>query len=211
MKPHEIEHLSFEIIENEAGPHSFSPAEWSIVRRMIHTSADFEYLASIRFHKDAIRKGIEAIRSGKNVITDTEMARAGMRKTSIAAFGGQVICRIGEERVADASRKNGTTRSHEAVDFSLEEMDGGIYAIGNAPTALLRLMELIKQNRARPALVLGFPVGFVNASESKAMLNELDFPHITNVGRKGGSNIAASVVNALVILAEAGQYDKQDK
>ena len=205
MKPQEIEDLSFSIINEEVGSHDFSQEEWSIVRRMIHTSADFEYKVSVRFHKDAISKGIEAIRAGKNIITDTEMARSGIRKKSVEKFGGNVSCLIGDQRVANASKINGTTRSLEAVNFSVGTMEDGIYVVGNAPTALLRLIELIKGNQAKPALILGFPVGFVNAAESKALLRELDFPFITNIGRKGGSNIAASVVNALIILAEKNQ------
>lgn len=202
MKPQEIEDLSFRIIDEEAGAHTFSNEEWSIVRRMIHTSADFEYMKSVRFHKDAISRGIDAIRAGKNIITDTQMARSGIRKKSIQKLGGDVTCFVGDEKVAETAKAKGTTRSHEAVNLSVEKMEGGIYVIGNAPTALLRLIELIKEKQAKPALVLGFPVGFVNASESKAILKDLDFPYITNIGRKGGSNIAASVVNALIILSE---------
>jgi len=202
MKPNEIEKLSFTIIDKEAGLHEFKPDEWSIVRRMIHTSADFGCMKSVRFHPGAIRAGIRAIQAGKNVITDTEMLRAGIRKKSLEKFGGSAMCFIGEPEVTDASKNSGTTRSHEAVNHAVKHMEGGICAVGNAPTALLRLIELIREGRARPALVLGFPVGFVNAAESKALLAELDFPHITNKGRRGGSNIAAGVVNALIILAE---------
>jgi len=205
MKPNEIEKLSFAIIDKEAGPHEFDPDAWSVVRRMIHTSADFGYMQSVCFHPDAIRAGIRAIQTGKNIITDTEMLRAGIRKKSLEKFGGRTSCLIGDPEVAEASKKAGTTRSHEAVNRSVQQMEGGIYAVGNAPTALLRLMELIREDRANPALILGFPVGFVNAAESKALLTELDLPHITNKGRRGGSNIAASVVNALIILAEQEQ------
>ncbi len=203
MKPNEIENLSFEIIDDEAGNHNFDEKEWSIVRRMIHTSADFEYMKSVLIHPRAVATGIHAIRSGQNIITDTNMARSGIRKKSIQAFGGETICLIEDLSVANIARSNDTTRSREAVDLSVEKMEGGIYVVGNAPTALLRLIDLIKENKAKPALVLGFPVGFVNAAESKALLAELDFPYITNSGRKGGSNIAASVVNALIILAMA--------
>ena len=205
MKPNEIEKLSFTMIDKEAGPHEFDPDTWRVVQRMIHTSADFGYMESVRFHPDAIRAGIRAIQAGKNIITDTEMLRAGIRKKSLEKFGGKTFCFIGDPDVAAASKTAGTTRSHEAVNRSVQEMAGGIYAVGNAPTALLRLMELIREGEAKPALVLGFPVGFVNAAESKALLTELDLPHITNKGRRGGSNIAASVVNALIILAEQDQ------
>jgi len=202
MKPSEIEISSFNIIDKEAGAHAFDRQEWSIVRRMIHTSADFHYMESIRFHPLAIEAGIRALSSGKNILTDTEMARSGIRKKSVQVFGGDTLCLINDPMVAKASKRLNTTRSKEAVDMAVEKMKGGIYAVGNAPTALLRLIELIDKGMAAPALVLGFPVGFVNAAESKALLEEMDFPFITNQGRKGGSNIAASVVNALIILAE---------
>ena len=201
MKPHEIESLSFEIIDREAGDHGFDADQWEIVRRMIHTSADFEYMETVRFHPLAISRGIEAIRYGKSIITDTEMARAGIRKASVAAFGGSVNCLIGQADVKMYAEKAGTTRAKAAVDMALPLMTGGIYVIGNAPTALLRLMEQIRAGQADPALIVGLPVGFVNAAESKAELVETDIPFISNVGRKGGSNVAASVVNALLIMA----------
>ena len=203
MKPQEIEDLSFKIIEEEAGDHGFNDAQWPIVRRMIHTSADFEYIQTIRFNMDAVEKGIEAIRSGCKIVTDTNMARVGIRKKEIESFGGSVSCLIGDQDVADQAKKNGTTRALAAVDMACQTLGSGIYVVGNAPTALLRLIELIKEGNVKPALVIGFPVGFVNAAESKDALMELDIPYITNKGRKGGSNIAASVVNALAIAAFA--------
>ncbi len=201
MKPQEIEDKSFKIIEEEAGEHGFNEQEWPVVRRMIHTSADFEYIKSISFSKGAIDRGIQAILQGKNIITDTNMARVGIRKKEIHEFGGQVRCLIADEAVANQAKMAGTTRALAAVDMAAQEMEGGIYVVGNAPTALLRLMALIREKKANPALIIGFPVGFVNAAESKDELMELDFPHITNKGRKGGSNIAASIVNALAIMA----------
>ncbi len=205
MKPQEIEDLSFEMIADEAGDHGFNEMEWPIVRRMIHTSADFEYIRSIRFNKDAVNKGIEAIRAGCRIVTDTNMARVGTRKKEIESFGGSVSCLIGDPAVARQAKKNGTTRALAAVDMACKTLGSGIYVVGNAPTALLRLIDLIKEGKAAPALVLGFPVGFVNAAESKDALMELDIPYITNKGRKGGSNIAASVVNALAIAAYPGR------
>jgi len=202
MKPEDIESLSFNIIDEEAGNHGFNRKEWSIVRRMIHTSADFEYINSIRFSGDPIAVGVKAIRSGKNIITDTEMARSGIRKKSVEQFGGQVSCLINDKNVVAMAKEEGSTRARMAVDLSINTIEGGIYAVGNAPTALLRLIELINADKIKPALILGFPVGFVNAAESKALLSKTNIPFITNVGRKGGSNIVASVVNALIILAE---------
>ena len=201
MKPQEIEDLSFKIIEEEAGDHGFDDRQWPIVRRMIHTSADFEYIDTVRFHPEAIGQGMDAIRQGCRIFTDTNMARVGIRKMEISTFGGRVDCLIADERVAQKAKADGTTRALAAVDMAAEELDGGIYVVGNAPTALLRLMKLIHQGQVKPALVVGFPVGFVNAAESKDELINADIPYITNKGRKGGSNIAAAIVNALAIMA----------
>lgn len=201
MKPEQIEELSFKIIDQEAGPHDFTRDQWSIVRRMIHTSADFEYKEMIRFHPDAIQAGISAIQAGKSIITDTNMARVGIRKAELERFGATVKCFMTDPEIGEKARSNGTTRAKAAVEAAVTDMKDGIYVIGNAPTALMRLCELMQTGEARPALVVGLPVGFVNAAESKAALIELDYPYISNVGRKGGSNVAASVVNALAKLA----------
>ena len=203
MKPSEIEALSFRIIDEEAGPHGFGPSEWSVIRRMIHTSADFEYMHTTRIHPRAIEAGVAALRSGRNSVTDTNMARAGIRKSEVYRFGGSVECLIGDSTVAQVARESGCTRAMAAVDAAVPLMKGGIYVIGNAPTALLRVIELIRSGEAQPALVVGLPVGFVNAAESKSELEKMEVPHITNAGRKGGSNVAASVVNALAIMAGA--------
>ncbi len=202
LKPQEIETRSFEIIDEEAGKHAFSEAEWNIVRRMIHTSADFDYMKSVKFHENSIETGIQAIRSGCNIITDTNMARSGIRKMDINGYGGDVMCLIAEDDVKKESKKTGKTRAVISVEKSVALMKGGIYVVGNAPTALIRLSELINDGTIEPALVIGLPVGFVNTVESKEMLINTDFPFITNVGRKGGSNIAASVVNALIIMSK---------
>ena len=202
MRPLEIELESFRIIEREAGPHEFTPEQWPIVRRMIHTSADFDYLRTVRFHPRAVSAGIEALRAGRPVITDTNMARAGIRKQDAARLAVAVTCRMDDPAVHAAARRSGTTRAEAAVDAAVAEMGGGIYVVGNAPTALLRLTDRVVSGQARPALIVGLPVGFVNAAESKAALAALDHPFITNEGRKGGSNVAAAVVNALLLLAQ---------
>lgn len=205
MNPAEIETLSFKIIDQEAGSHEFSVEQWAVVRRMIHTSADFQYMQTIRFHPDAIGAGIAAIRAGKRVITDTNMARVGIRQTDLNPFGATVKCYMADSVVHENAKAAGNTRAHAAVDVAIADMAGGIYVIGNAPTALLHLIERVKEKKAQPALIIGLPVGFVNAAESKAELLKLDRPpYITNVGRKGGSNVAAAVVNALAILAIEG-------
>ena len=203
MTPNEIEAQSFTIIDTEAGPHAFSPDQWQIIRRMIHTSADFDYMKTVRFHPDAISKGIQAISEGKAIITDTTMAKSGINAAGLARFGCRVTCLIQDSQVCQRAQDGGNTRSAAAVDAALAEMSGGIYVIGNAPTALLRLIELIKAGQALPALVIGLPVGFVNAAESKDELMAMDYPSISNLGRKGGSTVAASVVNALVKLTTA--------
>ncbi len=202
MKPSEIERLSFEIIDQEAGEHGFSPEQWLVVRRMIHTSADFEWQETIRIHPEAIACGVSAIRHGCTIVTDTNMAREGVRKRDLGQFGGAVHCYMGDAKVAETANRQGITRAKAAVDLALSEIDGGICVVGNAPTALLRLVEHMDRENVRPALVVGLPVGFVNAAESKELLLDRSVPYITNVGRKGGSNVAAAVVNALILMAK---------
>lgn len=204
MKPQEIEQRSFQIIDAEAGAHGFPADQWQVVRRVIHTSADFEWQRMIRLHPRAIASGVAAIQNGGTIVTDTNMARVGIRQRDLVPFGGTVRCYMTDARVAETALREGITRASAAMDVAAPELAGGICVVGNAPTALLRLMELMDQGAARPALVVGLPVGFVNAAESKALLLERDVPFITNVGRKGGSNVAAAVVNALIIMAGQG-------
>ena len=201
MKPEDIESTSFNIIDAEVGNHDFNEPQWSIVRRMIHTTADFEFKDMVRIHPQAIAAGIKAICNGKMIITDTNMARVGIRTKELAQFGVTVKCYMNDPRIHEQAKSNGTTRAKAAVDMAADDMRDGIYVVGNAPTALLRLIELIAEGKVSPALIIGLPVGFVNAAESKAALIEMDYPYISNIGRKGGSNLAASVVNALTILA----------
>ena len=201
MKPNEIEKLSFSLIDKEAGPHSFTSLEWRVVRRMIHTSADFDYLQTVRFGNDPITSSIQAIKKGCVLFTDTEMVKAGIRKKDLEKFGCTITCYMNDREVAAMAQSRGTTRALESVTKAAPDLNGSIYVIGNAPTALLHLIELIQKGRSAPTAIIGFPVGFVNAAESKALLEKVNIPYVTNVGRKGGSNIAASVVNALVLLA----------
>jgi precorrin-8X/cobalt-precorrin-8 methylmutase len=201
MQPHEIEQQSFAMIDEEAGKHGFGPDEWKIVRRMIHTTADFEYIGMTRIHPRAIAAGVAAMRKGCTIVTDTDMARAGIRKTSIEPFGCRVLCFMAEPEIAEEALVRGVTRAHVAVEKAAPLVGHGIYVVGNAPTALLHLLKLRREGTARPALVVGLPVGFVNAAESKAALMQTDIPYITNQGRKGGSNVAACVINALALLA----------
>ena len=201
MKPNEIESLSFKIIDGEAGDHGFEPDKWQIVRRMIHTTADFDYIKTVRFHPKAVKAGINAIKSGCRIITDTNMAKTGIRKGELSLFKGTVHCFIADSDVAKRSADEGITRAEASVDKAFDSDKNGMYVVGNAPTALFRLIKLVKEKKATPDLVIGVPVGFVNAKESKDALMELDIPFISNKGRKGGSNLAAAIVNALLIMA----------
>jgi precorrin-8X/cobalt-precorrin-8 methylmutase len=205
VKPETIEQESFRIIDQETGTHAFPLAQWEIVRRMIHTTADFEFMDTVRFHPHAIEAGLNAVCKGKAIITDTNMARVGLRKNEMDHFKVKATCFISDPKVAETAAKHGITRAEAAVDAALEKMAGGIYVVGNAPTALLRLLELMNKGTAKPALIIGLPVGFVNAAESKESLISMDRPYISNVGRKGGSNLAAAVVNAILIMAKRQQ------
>ena len=210
LLPEDIEKKSFAIIDEEASGHGWPEPTWRIIRRMIHTSADFEYVTSVRMHDRAIESGLAAIHRGKAILTDTRMAQAGISDRRLAPFGVKVDCLIDHPEVIRRAKAHGTTRAVAAVDLSLESespLDGppGIYVVGNAPTALFRLLELVQTGQAAPELIVGLPVGFVNAAEAKAALLDGRTPYLTNIGRKGGSNVAASVINALAVLAaEAG-------
>jgi precorrin-8X/cobalt-precorrin-8 methylmutase len=205
MKPEEIESESFRIIDEEAGAHGWSEAEWPIVRRAVHTSADFEYVRSMVISDDALAKAIEALRSGAGIVTDTTMALSGISKTRLAPFGCRVSCHVADADVAELALLEGITRSIAAMRKAACNPDNRIFVIGNAPTALFELLRLTAEGTLRPALIIGLPVGFVGAEESKNALAAADhgIPFITNIGRKGGSNVAAAVVNALAIQAAA--------
>ncbi len=200
LPPDEIQRRSFAIIDWEAPPHQWDPACWSIIRRMIHTSGDFEFVHITRIHPQALARGMEAIRAGAPIYTDTNMARAGISTALLEPFGVEVRCLMNHPAAAEQARRSGTTRAVAAVDLALDELEGAIYVVGNAPTALYRLLEHIQAGKARPALVVGLPVGFVNAAESKEALARSDQPYITVSGRKGGSALAAAVINALAQL-----------
>lgn len=207
MKPEEIEVESFRIIDAEAGDHGWPAAEWQIVRRAIHTSADFEYTQSTVFSEDAVERAIAALKSGAGIVTDTNMALSGISKPRLTALGCPVSCHVADQDVADLAKAEGITRSIAAMRKAVADPHNRIFVIGNAPTALFELLRLIEAGAARPALIIGLPVGFVGAEESKNALasGTHDIPFITNIGRKGGSNVAAAVVNALSILAASPQ------
>ncbi|MDR3640100.1 MAG: precorrin-8X methylmutase [Humidesulfovibrio sp.] len=203
----DIEAESLRIIDAEVPePRPYAGAEWPVVRRMIHTTADFEMLQLVRFHPRAVEAGLSALAAGAVLVTDTEMARAGIPDRRMDKLGCQVRCLMRDAEVLELSRQLGCTRARAAVDFAVSRIKPDIYVIGNAPTALLRLLEHIEAGRAKPALVVGMPVGFVNAAESKALLlAQSAVPFIVIEGRKGGSALAASAVNALADLALARQ------
>ncbi|MGE4553526.1 MAG: precorrin-8X methylmutase [Desulfovibrionaceae bacterium] len=197
--PAAIEAESFRIIESEVPePRPFAGAEWRVVRRMIHTGADFELLDLVRFSPGAVAAGVAALSRGCRIVTDTEMARAGMVARRMEPLSCRVECLMHDPRAAERARRDGGTRARAAVDLCLESGGADVWAIGNAPTALIRLLERLDAGAPRPALVVGLPVGFVNAAESKALLlARPDLEFITVRGRKGGSTLVAAVVNAL--------------
>ena len=201
LAPGEIETRSMAIIDAQAGPHDWPPDAWQVVRRMIHTTADFDWAGSTLIHPQALASGIEALKQGRTIYTDTQMARMGISAWRVAPLGVKVHCLISDEVVRELATDNGTTRAVAAMDLAVGRDPKAIFVVGNAPTALLRLVQHAQAGRARPSLVVGLPVGFVNAAEAKAVLAQTDLPYITARGPKGGSAVAASVLNALAILA----------
>jgi len=199
--PQEIEAESFRRIEARAGSHSLPPEVWFVVRRLLHTTADLDYLETVRIHPDAIAAGVQALRHGRPVGTDTRMLLAGIATGRLQRLGVEAFCLMADPEVAAAARRQGTTRAAAAMEKALPLLADGIVAIGNAPTALLCLLELLEGGAPPPALVVATPVGFVNAAESKELLTRQPIPYITALGPKGGSAAAASVINALAIMA----------
>lgn len=200
MRPQEIETRSMEIIEEELGERAaaWPPEELLVVKRCIHTSADFDYGENLVFSPGAVEIALEALRNGVTIVTDTSMAAAGINKRSAAALGVEVRCFIADPDVAAEAKRRGITRSAVCMERAAALGRPVIAAVGNAPTALMRIKELADEGRFRPELVIGVPVGFVNVVEAKEMILGTDIPHIVARGRKGGSNIAAAIVNALL-------------
>ncbi len=200
LPPQDIEDQSFAIIDQEAGAHDWPPEAWRIVRRMIHTTADFEFVSSVRMHPQAVRAGLEALSNQTPIFTDTRMALMGISRKRLDRLGCESTCLMDKKETFELAAQNGTTRALAAVDIAINTIGDGIYVIGNAPTALFRLIEHVKAGRVNPRLIVGLPVGFVNAAESKEALLDLSSPFITNAGRKGGSALAASVINQLAVM-----------
>jgi precorrin-8X/cobalt-precorrin-8 methylmutase len=198
VNPGDIEKRSFEMISEILGPREFLPGQEPVIKRVIHTTADFEYADILKISDTAIEKGIEAIKAGCNIVTDTKMASVGINKKTLAKFGGQVNCFMDHEDVAQEAKERNVTRASICMERAALDEKNRIFAIGNAPTALIRLYELIKEGAITPALVIGVPVGFVNVVESKELFKKAGVPFIISDGRKGGSNVAAAIVNALM-------------
>ena len=198
VKPMDIEARSFEIITQLLGTQQIDRENELVVKRVIHTTADFDYAENLTFSPGAVKKGIEALRAGCHIVTDTTMAMAGINKTILAKLGGQVHCFIAEPDVAEQAKARGVTRSAVSMERAAELDKPCVFAIGNAPTALIALHELITAGTVKPALVIGVPVGFVNVVESKELILTDDVPSIVSRGRKGGSNVAAAICNAML-------------
>lgn len=200
VKPMDIEKRSFEIITEELG-YDLPEKEAPIIKRCIHTSADFDYAKNLCFSEDVVEKALKALKNGACIVTDTQMAKSGINKKALAKYGGEVYCFMSDADVAETAKKNGTTRATASMDKAAEMSKPLIFAIGNAPTALVHLYELIEDGKLKPELIIGVPVGFVNVVQSKELIMQAEVPYIVAKGRKGGSNIAACICNALLYMA----------
>lgn len=197
-KPMDIESRSFAIISELLGDRKLDPENELVIKRAIHTTADFDYADNLVFSPHAVALGIEALKHGCDIVTDTQMAKAGINKTILSRLGGQVYCFMSDEDVAKEAKTRGVTRAVVSMERAAELQKPCIFAIGNAPTALIQIHSLITAGKLNPALVIGVPVGFVNVVESKEMILPLKIPYIVARGRKGGSNVAAAICNALL-------------
>ena len=198
IKPMDIEKRSFEIITEILGDARLDPENELVIKRVIHTTADFEYVQNLVFSDHAVQKGIEALKNGCDIVTDTQMAKSGINKTILGKLGGQVHCFMSDADVAAEAKERGITRAIVSMERAAKLPKPCIFAIGNAPTALISLYEQITSGTLNPALIIGVPVGFVNVVESKEMIIESGVPHIVSRGRKGGSNVAAAICNAML-------------
>jgi precorrin-8X/cobalt-precorrin-8 methylmutase len=199
-----IEENSMKIIESEIGIHGYTKAQWNIVRRVIHATADFDFAKpdknGIIFSTNGIENAFSAFKQRRHIVVDVDMVLSGINKKSVAKIGTNLICNISNKEVVEISKNQNKTRSTVAMRYSSKEIDGGIVVIGNAPTALYEVIKMVNEDAARPSLVIGIPVGFVSASESKLELSKANVEFITNIGRKGGSSAASSIINALMLM-----------
>ena len=207
-KGQSIEDQSMQIIESEIGTHQYNELEWPIVRRVIHATADFDFAKKnkIIFHEDAIESGISALKNGSNIIVDVNGVIGGLNKQNLKDFGNNTICNISNPKIVEEAKKYNKTRAQTAMRIAASEMNGGVIVIGNAPTALFEVIQMVKEKVAYPALIVGIPVGFVSAQESKEELRAVDIPFITNYGRKGGSPCASAIINALFKLLRENSH-----
>lgn len=200
LSPAEIERRSMAIIERELGARAarFSPAELLVVKRVIHATADFSFADSLAFSPRAVEQGLQALRAGAGIVTDTNMAAAGVNRRVLVSLGGELYCFMAQEETACLARERGVTRAAVSMERAAALQRPLIYAVGNAPTALIRLYELVQAGQATPALVIGVPVGFVHVQEAKELIRRLPIPFIVASGRRGGSGVAAAICNALL-------------
>ncbi|MGN1417058.1 MAG: precorrin-8X methylmutase [Oscillospiraceae bacterium] len=201
LSPADIERRSMEIIESELGDISrLSHSERLVVKRVIHATADFDYADNLRFSENAAAIGLEALKSGAVIVTDTNMALSGISKPALKALGCEAVCFMADEDVAAEAKASGMTRAAVSVDKAARLYGTGnvIFAAGNAPTALIRIHELIREGKISPSLMIGVPVGFVNVVQSKELIMSGSTPYIVAAGRKGGSTVAAAICNALL-------------
>lgn len=198
----DIEKRSFRIIDEEVGEHDYNQLEWELVRRVIHATADFEFVSTSRiiFHKNALDSGFNAMKNKCTIITDVDMVLSALNKKSLSDLGLRAVCHLSNKSLVEMSRRLNKTRSEMAMRYAGNQMNAGIVVVGNAPTALFETIRMIKEGATKPALVIGMPVGFVSAPESKEALTKTEIPFITNTGRKGGSAAATSIMNALMLL-----------
>ncbi len=204
----QIEHDSFAIVDREAGAHNYTPAQWQVVRRMIHATADFEFNGLTEFHEHAINAALQAISKGAPIVADVEMICVGLSKPRLEHFGMRSYQYISNGDVIAEAKARNTTRAVQAMGKAhrMGHINNGIVAVGNAPTALLEVVRMIKEENVKPALIVGMPVGFVSAAESKELTSTLqDVPWIVTRGRKGGSTLVVAALHALLSLAEAQQ------
>jgi precorrin-8X/cobalt-precorrin-8 methylmutase len=204
MRPDDIMAESFRIIDAEVGPHPFDAIEWPVVRRMIHACGDVGLVRDVAFRPGAVAAGVAALRQGTPIITDVRMVAAGIHRPSLEALGVGMHCFLDDPEVHEVARETETTRSRRAMEKAVSTVGEAVYAIGNAPTALLALCAAVRGGRVRPRLIVTMPVGFVSVAESKEEALALDVPVLAVRGRKGGSAVAAAAVNALLLLAREG-------
>lgn len=198
--PNDIEKRSFEIISEELGDKKINPLYLPVVQRVIHATADFSYADNLCFSENALEKVSKAIKAGASIVTDTKMVSVGINSKVLNSFGGKVYCFMDNDEVASIAKQRNVTRSAICMEKASNLNEKCIFAIGNAPTALIRLYELINENKIKPEFIIGVPVGFVNVIEAKELIMQTDIPYIVSKGRKGGSTVAAAICNALLYL-----------